>query len=138
MSHVIIEASGLSAQFTSQALNLFTELKLTLCNTCYFLIGRNGCGKSVLAALLAKLSQQVKYFGRVAYLSQELDPFHGTMAEKLTNKKYLAALDRVKGKALIVVLDQSAAGLSYYYLLLCVTSSLNHSIKSHIRTEDSA
>jgi ATPase subunit of ABC transporter with duplicated ATPase domains len=96
MSHVIIEASGLSAQFTSQALNLFTELKLTLCNTCYFLIGRNGCGKSVLAALLAKPSQQVKHFGRVGYLSQGLDPFRGTVAEKLAIKKYLAALERVK------------------------------------------
>ncbi|MGB9087106.1 MAG: hypothetical protein WCB98_01865, partial [Candidatus Aquirickettsiella gammari] len=87
----MIEASDLSCQFDATAQHLFTEVKLTLTNATYFLIGRNACGKSVLAALLAKPSKQVKHFGRVGYLSQGLDPFHGTVAEKLAVEKYLSA-----------------------------------------------
>ena len=96
ISQIMIEASDLSCQFDATAQHLFTEVKLTLTNTTYFLIGRNACGKSVLAALLAKPSKQVKHFGRVGYLSQGLDPFHGTVAEKLAVEKYLSALDRMK------------------------------------------
>lgn len=96
MSRVMIEASNLTCQLDRQSLDLFTDLRLTLNNTSYFLIGRNGCGKSILATLLAKPSKQVKHFGSVGYLPQGLDPFKGAVAEKLGIEKYLMALNRIK------------------------------------------
>lgn len=96
MSRVMIEASNLTCQLARQSLNLFTDLRLILSNTSYFLIGRNGCGKSILAALLAKPSKQVKHFGSVGYLPQGLDPFNGSVAKKLGIEKYLVALNRIE------------------------------------------
>ncbi len=96
MSLVLIDAMKLACQFANKESNLFEPVDIMLMDTTYFMIGRNGSGKSTLAKLLAEPSSVVKHFGRVGYLSQGLDDFEGSVAEKLKVHIYLDALRRIE------------------------------------------
>ncbi len=97
MNKSIIEAKDLSFHPAQKPLPLYSNLNITLLsNTTYFLIGDNGCGKSTLGKELATISINVHHHGIVGYLSQELTPFVGTVAEKLNIAHLLQALERME------------------------------------------
>ncbi|MBL7479529.1 ATP-binding cassette domain-containing protein [Legionella bononiensis] len=94
MPKILIEAKGLSFHPPQKLKPLYSDLDLCLSDTTHFMVGDNGCGKSSLAKSLAQQSPQVSHFGIVGYLSQELNPFTGTVAEKLEVNELLKALQR--------------------------------------------
>ena len=94
MPKVLIEAKGLSFHPPQKTKPLYSDVDLYLSDTTHFMVGDNGCGKSSLAKSLAQPSPQVSHFGIVGYLSQELNPFAGTVSEKLGVDELLKALQR--------------------------------------------
>lgn len=94
MSKVLIEAKGLGFHPSHKPHPLYSDLDVCLTDTTHFMVGENGCGKSTLAKSLIQQSTQVAHFGLVGYLSQELSPFFGTVAEKLRVASILEALKR--------------------------------------------
>ncbi len=94
MSKVLIDAKGLSFHPAHKHNPLYSELDVFLTDTTHFMVGDNGCGKSTLAKSLSQPSKHVTHFGIVGYLSQELSPFAGTVAEKLNVASLMQALQR--------------------------------------------
>lgn len=98
-SKLLIEAKGLSCHFEQTGVTLFDNIDLSLFDQRQFLVGNNGVGKSLLAHRLAtdcaEIGGEVNRFGTVGYLSQGLDPFTGTVAQKLGVADILEANTRV-------------------------------------------
>ena len=98
-SKLLIEAKGLSCHFEQTGVTLFEKIDLSLFDQRQFLIGSNGVGKSLLAQRLAGDNEHVRgevnRFGTVGYLSQGLESFEGTVAQKLGVAQVLEANTRV-------------------------------------------
>ena len=83
----LIEARQLSLIFPESSLPLFSEIDIFLTNELHALIGRNGVGKSCLAAILADRLQPsegvVQRFCKIGYLAQGETEIVGTAGDVL-------------------------------------------------------
>lgn len=96
---LFVEAQSIAYIFESTTTPVFREIDVALGSKIQFLVGRNGIGKSLLAAILAgRLSPSegvVNHFGSIGYLPQHLEDFSGTGAEILGVASLLSAYSRV-------------------------------------------
>lgn len=96
---VFIEGSDLSRVFSQVQNPLFRCIDISVEGGLQFLIGRNGVGKSQLAAILANArapdSGHVQQFGSIGYLPQTIEPFPGCGGDQLGVSELLAANERV-------------------------------------------
>ncbi|MBP6115764.1 MAG: ABC-F family ATP-binding cassette domain-containing protein [Neisseriaceae bacterium] len=96
---IMIDAQAVCVQFPSSPKPLFDHLSLSIGRRLHALTGRNGIGKSVLGAVLAKVitptSGQVWHHGRVGYLPQQTHESAQTVAEAFGVAELLAAQTRL-------------------------------------------
>lgn len=96
---IIIDAQAVCVQFPNSTQPLFDHITLSLGQRLYALTGRNGMGKSILGAVLAKKkapsSGQVWHHGHVGYLPQQPKDQHLTVAEVFGVAALLAAQKRL-------------------------------------------
>ncbi len=121
-SSMCIDAQAVCMQFPNSLKPLFGPLSLTIGRKIHALTGRNGVGKSVLGALLAKAKApsagQVWHHGQVGYLPQHTQATNQTVAEAFGVAEVLAAQARLSaGQASEADWDLMAAAGSEAWLL---------------------
>ncbi len=90
-TQTLIEAKNIACQFDGEPKPLFSGIDINLTIGQQVLVGRNGIGKSWLAAILAgrylPSEGTVQRFCDVGYLSQGLAPFPGGMVNSIERRK---------------------------------------------------
>jgi ATPase subunit of ABC transporter with duplicated ATPase domains len=100
MALPLLEAHGLTA-VTADGVILFSDLDFVLDRGVVGLVGRNGCGKSTLARILAGTQRpaagSVQRHGRIGFLPQEVRPAPGArLIDLLGLSREWSALQRIQ------------------------------------------